>query len=94
VPVDPPRWHPSRPAPPPCSRDGAQRWISALAPAGAPVEDILTAHVMAGLDWDTDVLEKALKAVSGSINSYAAERRTFDRPGSRHPLQVCNGATA
>jgi hypothetical protein len=49
---------------------------------------------MGGLDWDTDVLEHALKAVSGSLNAYAAERRTFARPGSRHPLRVCNGASA
>lgn len=58
----------------------------------APVDDILTAHVTAGLDWDNDVLEEALEAVSGSLNAYATERRTFARPGSRHPLQVFDGA--
>jgi hypothetical protein len=62
--------------------------------SAASVEEMLTANVMAGLDWDTDVLEDALEAVSGSLNAYATERRTFARSGSRHPLQVCNGATA
>ena len=70
------------------------RLVAAAEIIGAPVDDILTAHVTAGLDWDTDVLEDALEAVSGSLNAYATERRTLDRPGSRHPLQVCNGATA